>query len=41
MTENVEKFENSSTKIVAEQCMSLQTPLGSVMEFARKSKQKT
>jgi hypothetical protein len=27
-TENVEKFENSSTKIVAEQSMSSQTPLG-------------
>jgi hypothetical protein len=27
-TENVEKFENSSTKTVAEQSMSLQTPLG-------------
>jgi hypothetical protein len=36
-TENVEKFENSFTKTVAEQSMSLQTLLGSVMEFARRS----
>jgi hypothetical protein len=36
-TENVEKFENSSTKTVTEQSMSLQTPLVSVMEFARRS----
>jgi hypothetical protein len=28
MTENIEKFENSSMKTVAEQTMSLQTPLG-------------
>jgi hypothetical protein len=27
-TENVDKFENSSTKTVAEQTMSSQTPLG-------------
>jgi hypothetical protein len=40
MTENVEKFENSSIKTVAEQSISLQTPLGSVMEFARRSEQK-
>jgi hypothetical protein len=36
-TENVEKFENSSTKTVAKQFMSSQTPLGSVMKFARRS----
>jgi hypothetical protein len=36
-TENVEKIENSSTKTVAEQTRSLQTLLGSVMEFARRS----
>jgi hypothetical protein len=30
-------FENSSTKTVTEQSMSLQTLLGSVMEFARRS----
>jgi hypothetical protein len=30
-------FENSSTKTVTEQSMRLQTPLGSVMEFARRS----
>jgi hypothetical protein len=36
-TENVEKFENSSTKTITEQSMSLQTPLGSVMEFAKRS----
>jgi hypothetical protein len=37
-TENVEKkFKNSSMKTVAEHSMSLQTPLGSVMEFARRS----
>jgi hypothetical protein len=36
-TESVEKFENSSMKTVAKQSMSLQTPLGSVMEFARRS----
>jgi hypothetical protein len=35
-TENVEKFENSSMKNVAEQSVSLQTPLGSVMELARR-----
>jgi hypothetical protein len=37
MTENVEEFENSSTKTVVEQSVSLQTPLVSVMEFARRS----
>jgi hypothetical protein len=31
------QFENSSTKTVAEQSMSSQTPLGSVMEFARRT----
>jgi hypothetical protein len=31
------KFENSSTKINAEQTVSSQTQLGSVMEFARSS----
>jgi hypothetical protein len=36
-TENVEKFENSSTKSVAEQPMNSPTPLGSVMEFARRT----
>jgi hypothetical protein len=36
-TENVENFENSFTKTVTEQSMSSQTPLGSVMEFARRS----
>jgi hypothetical protein len=30
-------FENSSMKAVAEQSISSQTPLRSVMEFARKS----
>jgi hypothetical protein len=40
MTENVEKFQNSSTKTIAEQSMSRQAPLGSVVEFARRSKQK-
>jgi hypothetical protein len=33
--ELLKKFENSST--ITEQSMSLQTPLGSVMEFARRS----
>jgi hypothetical protein len=33
----LKKFENSSTKTVTEQSMSLQTPLGSVTEFARRS----
>jgi hypothetical protein len=37
MTENVEKFENSSMKTIAEQSMSSQTPFGSVMECARGS----
>jgi hypothetical protein len=36
MTENVEKTKNSSWEIVAEQFMSLQTPMESVMEFARR-----
>jgi hypothetical protein len=31
----LKKFENSSMKTVAEQSMSLQTALGSLMEFAR------
>jgi hypothetical protein len=33
----LKKFENSSTKIIAEQSMSSQTPFGSVVEFARRS----
>jgi hypothetical protein len=33
MTEMLKKFENSSTKTVAEQSMSSQTPLGSVMNL--------
>jgi hypothetical protein len=33
----LKKFENSSTKTVAEQSMRSQIPLGSVMEFARRS----
>jgi hypothetical protein len=33
-------YENSSKKTVAEQSMSLQTPLGSVMEFSRRCQQK-
>jgi hypothetical protein len=33
----LKKFENSSTKTVAEQSMSSQTPLGSVMEGAMRS----
>jgi hypothetical protein len=37
MTENAEKFENPSTNTVAEQSMSSQTPLRSIMEFARRS----
>jgi hypothetical protein len=36
MTEMLKIFMNSSMKTVAEQSMSLQTPLGSVMEFARR-----
>jgi hypothetical protein len=36
MTENVEKIKNSSMKTVTEESMSSQTPLGSVMEFARR-----
>jgi hypothetical protein len=36
----LQKFENSSTKTVAEQSMSQQTPLGSGMEFARRSYRK-
>jgi histone-lysine N-methyltransferase SETMAR len=35
----MKKFENSSMKTVAKQSMSLQIPLGSVMEFARRSHQ--
>jgi hypothetical protein len=31
------KFENSSTKTIVEQSMSSQTPLRSIMEFARRS----
>jgi hypothetical protein len=34
-TKILKNFGNSSTKTIAEQSMSLQTPLGSVMEFAR------
>jgi hypothetical protein len=37
MTEKVEKFKNPSIKTIAKQSMSLQTPLGSVMEFAGRS----
>jgi hypothetical protein len=33
----LKKFENSSTKTIAEQSMISQTPLGSVLEFARSS----
>jgi hypothetical protein len=33
----LKKFEYLSTITIAEQSMSSQTPLGSVMEFARKS----
>jgi hypothetical protein len=33
----LKKFENSSTKTIAEQSMSLQILLQSVMEFARRS----
>jgi hypothetical protein len=36
-TEDVEKFENSSTKAIAKQSTSSQTPLGSIVEFARRS----
>jgi hypothetical protein len=36
----LKKFQNSSTKTVAEQSMSSQTLLGSVMEFAKRSQQK-
>jgi hypothetical protein len=39
-TENIEKFENSSTKTIAEQSMNLHTPLGSVLEFAWRSNKK-
>jgi hypothetical protein len=35
--ENVEKIENSSTKTVVKQLINSQTPLGSVMKFARRS----
>jgi hypothetical protein len=34
MTENVENFENSFTKTIAEQSVSSQTLLGAVMELA-------
>jgi hypothetical protein len=33
----LKKFINSLTKTIAEQSMSSQTPLGSVMEFARRT----
>jgi hypothetical protein len=33
----LKKFEKSSMKTVAKQSVSLQTPLGSVMEFAKES----
>jgi hypothetical protein len=33
----LEKFENSSTETVAEQSMSSQTLLGSIMKFAKRS----
>jgi hypothetical protein len=33
--ENVEKIENASMKTIAEQSIGSQTPLGSVIEFAR------
>jgi transposase len=36
----LEKFKNSSTKSIAEQSMSSQTPFESVMEFARRSIEK-
>jgi hypothetical protein len=36
----LKKFENSSMKTIPEQSMSSQTPLRSVMEFARRSEQK-
>jgi hypothetical protein len=36
-SESVKKFENSSTKTVPEQSVSWQIPLGSVMEFAKRS----
>jgi hypothetical protein len=39
-TESAEEIENSSMKTVAGQSLSSQTPLGSVMEFARRSEQK-
>jgi hypothetical protein len=39
-TRNQQKFENSSTKTVTEQSMNSQTPLRSVMEFARRSYRK-
>jgi hypothetical protein len=37
----MKSFQNSFTKTVAEQSMSSQTPFGSVMEFARRSEQKS
>jgi hypothetical protein len=33
----LKKFENLSVNTIAEQSLSLQTPLGSVMVFARRS----
>jgi hypothetical protein len=36
----LKNFESSSTKTVAEQYMSSQTPFGSLMEFTRRSQQK-
>jgi hypothetical protein len=36
----LKKFENSSTNTITKQSMISQTPLGSVMEFARRSQQK-
>jgi hypothetical protein len=33
----VEKLENSSTKMVPKQSMIPQIPMGSIMEFARRS----
>jgi hypothetical protein len=36
-TENLKKFENLSTEAIAEQSMGSQTPLGSVMKYARRS----
>jgi hypothetical protein len=36
-TENIEKIDNSSTMIVADQSMSSRTPLGSVRKFSKRS----